>query len=216
MNNEQSQILATAERLVAGARQPIEELISYGGNAPTDSLEKYNAMRAEALSLDIEIAKMLPPKKGEEKKVLDSMSRLEMLVNSVETFSKIISGEVGQAKKNFYDKRTEAIGEIEKVEAKSDEQIVAALRELAKALRIRWLTAEKKFRLGQYITALGNEFSTIGVSAPPASIIYLPWSEKIQPIKERFNEAYLKHFLSKLSGLGDNYSSLTVQSFKEK
>jgi len=212
MNQEQSQLLFTAENKVAACRQPIEELALYGGKPPIDSLEKYNAMRAEVLSLDIEIAQMLPPKKGEEKKVLEAMQRLEMLVNSVFTYARIIEGEVKQAKRNFYDARTQVVGEIEKVEARADEQIVIAFRDLAKALRIRWIATEKKFRLGQYLTGLGNEFSTMGVSAPPASIIYLPWSEKIQPVQTKFNEAYLKHFLDKI-GQGDG---LTVESFKQK
>jgi hypothetical protein len=216
MNQELSESLAKAERMVAGCRQPIEELTLYGGNPPTDSLEKYNAMRTEALTLDIEIAKMLPPKKGEEKKVLEAIQRLEMLINSVETYSKIIEGEIKQAKKNFYEQRTQKVNEIEKVEAAADEQILTAFRALAAALRIHWLATEKKFRLSQYIQVLANEFSTIGVSNPPPSIIYLGWGEKIQANQTKFNEAYLLHFLSKLGGLGDNISSLTIQSLKEK
>jgi hypothetical protein len=216
MNQEQSESLAKVERMVAGARQPIEELINYGGAAPTESLEKYNAMRTEALSLDIQIAQMLPPKKGDEKKVLEAIQRLEMLVNSVFTYAQIIDGEVKQAKRNFYEQRTQKVNEIEKVEGAADEQILTAFRALASALRIHWLATEKKFRLSQYIQVLANEFSTMGVSNPPPGIIYLPWGEKIQPMQTKFNQVYLLHFLSKLSGLGDNISNLTVQSFKEK
>ena len=214
MNQEQSQLLASTERKIAAFRQPMEELETYGGKPPTDALKNYDQMRTEALRLDIEIAQMLPPKKGEEKKVLDNMQRLEMLVNSVQTYAQVIENEVKQAKRNFYDERGQIVGEIEKVEARADEQILSAMRDLAKALRIRWNLTEKKFRLGQYLTGLGNEFSTMGVSAPPASIIYLPWSEKIQPIQAKFNEAYLKHFLLLLGRVNPN--DLTVETFKQK
>jgi hypothetical protein len=212
MNQEQSQLLATAERTVAALRQPMEELENAGGKAPTAALKEYDRMRAEAFSLDIEIAHMLPPKKGDEGKVTSAMQRLEMLVNSVQTFAQIMESEVKNSKRKFYDARGEVVGEIEKTEAKSDEQILAAFRDLAKALHIRWGITEKKFRLSQYVNFLSNEFSTNGVSSPPASVIYLPWGEKIAPVQSKLSEAYLRRFLSLLGKI--NPDNLTVETFK--
>lgn len=212
MNQELSQLFVSTERKVDALRAVMEELEKFGGNPPTETLKNYDLMRAETLRLDIEITQLLPPKKGEEKRILEAMQRLEMLVNSVQTYAEIIEGEVKQAKRNFYDQCTQIVGEIEKGEARAYEQILACFRDLAKSLRIRWNLTEKKFRLSQYITMLGNEFTTAGVTSPPASIIYLPWAEKIPPIESKFQEAFLSHFLAKIA-LGDN---LTTETFKQK
>jgi hypothetical protein len=212
MNQEQSQLLATAERTVAALRQPMEELENAGGKAPKETAALYERMKTEALSLDIEIAHMLPPKKGDEGKVTSAMQRLDMLVNSTATLVSILESEVKNSKRKLYDARGEVVGEIEKLEAKSDEQILGAFRDLAKALHIRWGITEKKFRLSQYLTGLGNEFTANGVSSPPASVIYLFWGEKIPPVQSKLSEAYLRRFLSLLGKISPD--NLTVETFK--
>jgi hypothetical protein len=148
MNQEQTTLLAACERRVSPLKNMSQELLSFGGKPPLAALKEYDRMRAEAISLDLEIQEMLPPKKGDEKKVLDAMQRLQMLVDSVATLTDVLESEVRQAKVNFLKKESEAIHvSAMQGEAKAEEQVITAMKGLIKALHTLWSFAEKRFLL---------------------------------------------------------------------
>jgi hypothetical protein len=215
MNEELDRILSASEQKVSSLREPMRELEMFSGNPPTAALKEYERTRTEALKLDCEIAEMLPPKKDEEKKVLEAMVRLEMTVNSAATLATILSEEVKVAKRKFYNLRGAINDALIVTEAKADNQIMEGFQIAAKGLRAHWAASEKKFRLNQYLVGLKNEIDNpVGISIAPPERISLPWGGGILPLQNKFIEAYLTHFLLVIGRFQPE--DLTFENFKQR
>ena len=138
-----------------------------------------------------------------------------MLIDSVATLTDVLEAEVKQEKINFVKDESEAIHvSAMEGEATANEQVIDAMRDLAKALHILWGFSEKRFLLERYLTSLNNEVNNpMGIAMQAQDKINLGF-EYIPPVEKRLGEAYLKHLIDKLYTFSPD--DLTVEQFKLK